>query len=867
MNQERILSILYDISLVIGAADQVNFLLLKVLQRLIFHTGYPCGLVLQQEHLSDIPGEYPSFRLRTCVGDHRLTPWINQSLQIPKPLTTANCHRDIRQHLEGLPLKQDYYHNLVSLEIPGYGLVMLLTPVETPPSVPFHEIFKPVMANFAKAIQLCQRNEDFTAHLIADRDEAREANTRFRHAMDNTQDAIYLIDPIEMRFVDFNRQGCESLGYTVDELLSRGPSDIKPEVTEEQLRSLFEEVIETGIDFSLKTNHKRKDGSIFPVEVHLNALKQEGNPPILIAVVRDVTERKKYEDALFNEKERALVTLQSIGDAVITTDREGRIEYMNPVAETLTGYRLDEVAGSTLEHAFEIIDESTREAAVNPIDACLASGEVVSLGSHSLIVARDGREIAIEDSAAPIRKQDGQVIGVVMVFHDVTRAREMAQKLSWQASHDSMTDLVNRAEFEHRLSHLLQQAREEHSRHAMLYLDLDQFKVVNDTSGHVAGDELLKQLAVLMSDLVRESDTLARLGGDEFGVLLAHCDLSHARMIADLLREKIREYRFIWQDKLFEIGASVGIVEITEDQGDISLILSHADIACYAAKDAGRNRVHVFQPDDDELMQRHSEMLWVSKITQAMKQDRLELYCQAIVPTPGGAEPIEWYEILLRLRDVQGHLVPPGAFIPAAERYNLMPAVDHWVITHAFETLQHMGDCEETCRYRISINLSGASLNQEDTAAFILRQTEVFQIDPDQVCFEITETAAISNLAKAYRLMHDLKERGFRFALDDFGTGVSSFNYLKNLPVDYLKIDGSFVRDMLNDSVDDAMVEMINQIGHVMGIRTIAEYVENGEIMNALSLKGIDFAQGFHLHHPAPMHSICNRIAAGDWKP
>ncbi len=865
MNQERILSILYDISLVIGAAEQVNSLLLKVLQRLIFHTGYPCGLVLQQKHLSDLSEADRSFRLRTSVGDHRLTPWINQSLQIPKPLTEAGCHRDIQQHLEGLPFKPGYYRNLISLKIPGYGLVLLLTPVGAPPSVPFHEVFKPVMANFAKAIQLCQRNEDFTAHLIADRDKAREANTRFRHAMDNTQDAIYLIDPVEMRFVDFNRQGYESLGYTPDELLNRGPSDIKPEVTEEQLRSLFDEVIETGIDFSLKTSHQRKDGSVFPVEVHLNALKQEGNPAILIAVVRDVTERKKYEDALFNEKERALVTLQSIGDAVITTDREGRIEYMNPVAETLTGYQLQEVAGRTLDRAFKIIDETTREPAVNPIDACLASGEVISLGSHSLIIARDGREIAIEDSAAPIRKRNGQVIGVVMVFHDVSRAREMAQKLSWQASHDSMTGLVNRAEFEYRLSHLLDQAREEGGRHAMLYLDLDQFKVVNDTSGHVAGDELLKQLAVMMNELVRDSDTLARLGGDEFGVLLTHCDLSHAHRLANLLREKIREYRFIWQDKLFEVGVSVGIVEITEEPGDITLILSHADIACYAAKDAGRNRVHVFKPDDDELMQRHSEMLWVSKLTQAMEQDRLELYCQAIVPTtPGKAEPIEWYEILLRLRDAQGHLVPPGAFIPAAERYNLMPAVDHWVIAHAFENLQRMGAREETRRFHISINLSGASLNQEDTVPFILNQAEAFQIDPDQVCFEITETAAISNLIKAYRLMHDLKEQGFRFALDDFGTGVSSFNYLKNLPVDYLKIDGSFVRDMLNDSVDEAMVEMINQIGHVMGIRTIAEYVESGEILTALIHKGIDFAQGFHLHHPVAMDSICRHVTMGD---
>ncbi|MEJ2454628.1 MAG: EAL domain-containing protein [Candidatus Thiodiazotropha sp.] len=857
MNQERILSILYDISLVIGSADQVNSLLMKVLQRLIFHTGYPCGMFFHRlPHGSgDSAGGMERFRLEACIGDHRLNPVIGRELGVVPELIVGEDERLTPEQLEGMPLKQDYYRYLLRLPVPNYGMVLLLTPVKRKSHLPYTEIFKPVLANLAKAINLCQRNEDFTRHLIADRDEAREDNLRFRHAMDSAQDAICLIDPVEMRFVDFNRQAWQALGYTPEELYRKGPSDIKSEISKGELRELFLRVIDSGTDFTLNTTHQRKDGSRFPVEVHVNALKQAGREPIIISVARDVTERKKYEEALFNAKERALVTLQSIGDAVITTDREGRIDSMNPVAELLTGYTFEEVTGLTLDAAFQVIDEFTRLPAENPVDACLAHGEVVSLSHHSLLLARDGREIAIEDSAAPIRERDGSIIGVVMVFHDVTRSREMAQKLTWQASHDSMTGLVNRAEFERRLKRLVDMAREEQTQHALLYLDLDQFKVVNDTSGHVAGDELLRQLAVLMRSLVRENDTLARLGGDEFGVLLANCDQTHAMRLAQSLRERIREYRFIWQEQVFEVGVSIGIVEINAVHNDISLILSHADIACYAAKDGGRNRVHIFQPDDDELMQRHSEMLWLSKINEAMEQERLELYGQAIVRVAGGEQQDCWYETLLRLRDEQGRLILPGAFIPAAERYNLMPAVDRWVISHAFACLCRQAGHNEA-PLRLSINLSGASLNQDDTSEFILQQAASCDLDPGRVCFEITETAAISNLTRAYRLMHDLKAAGFCFALDDFGSGVSSFNYLKNLPVDYLKIDGSFVRDMLTDSVDQAMVEMINQIGHVMGIQTIAEYVESEQILQALIDKGVDFAQGFHLHSPSPMRAL-----------
>jgi diguanylate cyclase (GGDEF)-like protein/PAS domain S-box-containing protein len=718
------------------------------------------------------------------------------------------------------------------------------------------EVFKPVLANFSKAIKLCERNEAFTRLIIADRDEAREDNQRFRYAMDSSQDAIYLVDPVNMRFVDFNRQAWRGLSYTPEELSQLGPADIKVGVSVERIGELFQRTIDRGNDVSLNAIHQRKDGSQFPVEVHLNALQQEGRQPIIIAVVRDITERKRYEEALFNEKERALVTLQSIGDAVITTDRDGCIDYMNPSAETLTGYRISEVAGLAFVRVFQLIDEATRQRTECPVDTCLSRAEVVSLTRHSLLISRDGSEVAIEDSAAPIRKRNGSVIGVVMVFHDVTRSREMAQRLSWQASHDSMTGLVNRVEFERCMKQLVSQACAEQSQHALLYLDLDQFKIVNDTSGHMAGDELLKQLAVVMGDLVRDSDTLARLGGDEFGVLLVNCDQQHALRVAHLLREQIKEYRFIWREQVFEVGVSIGIVEINADQKDVTQLLSHADIACYAAKDNGRNRVHVYQLDDDVLMQRRSEMLWLSKINDAIAQNRLELFAQSIVALPPKGGDCVWYETLLRLRDEQGRLVLPGAFIPAAERYSLMPVVDRWVIAKAFSYLASDQPEEGKDASRLSINLSGASINQEDTSSYILQQLDTFQLDPTRICFEITETVAISNLTRAYRLIRDLKAVGACFALDDFGSGVSSFNYLKNLPVDYLKIEGSFIRDILIDTVDEAMVEMINQIGHVMGIKTIAEYIESEEILQLLIGKGIDYGQGYYLHRPIPIELL-----------
>ncbi|HTY99678.1 MAG TPA: EAL domain-containing protein, partial [Rhodocyclaceae bacterium] len=575
-------------------------------------------------------------------------------------------------------------------------------------------------------------------------------------------------------------------------------------------------------------------------------------------MARSLAEERRKQDAaeaaLFAEKERAQVTLMSIGDAVVVTDVAGRIDFLNPVAEELTGWTTAEARGRPLEIVFRIINETTRAAAVNPVDLVLREGRVVGLANHTVLIRRDGTELNIDDSAAPIRDRDGRIIGVVLVFHDVTQAHEMARKMSWAATHDALTSLINRGEFERRLQALVKNM-EAGKHHALLYLDLDQFKVVNDTCGHAAGDQLLCQLAFLMQEHVREADTLARLGGDEFGVLLANCPAPQALRVAEQLLEAVRGFRFAWEDKSFVIGASIGLVEIAGDGLSVANVLAAADTACYAAKDQGRNRVQAYSSDDSGVIRRYGEMHWVGRINRAIEENRFRLYYQPIVPLQEGGDRDRGHgEVLLRMLDEEGNVVLPNSFLPAAERYDLIQRVDRWVISSA---LAWMTGHELSC----SINLSGQSIGDDRFLEFVIEQVRSAGIAPERICFEITETAAIANLARAAQFMSQLRERGCRFALDDFGSGLSSFGYLRNLPVDYLKIDGAFVRQVDRSAIDRAMVAAINNIGQVMGIRTVAEFVENEAIRDKLAAMGVDFGQGFGIALPAPIEDYPLRQA------
>jgi diguanylate cyclase (GGDEF)-like protein/PAS domain S-box-containing protein len=569
----------------------------------------------------------------------------------------------------------------------------------------------------------------------------------------------------------------------------------------------------------------------------------------LIGVELDVTERRLYEEALFREKESAQITLQSIGDGVITTDEHCRVEYLNPVAEDLTGWRVEDAMGRPVDEIFRAFHEETCEPLENPLAVSIRRLRSIKSVRPMLFIRRDGNEIYIESTASPIRDGRGQVTGGVLVFHDVSESRELNRRLSYHASHDVLTGLVNRREFEQRLERALKSAKARETSYALCYLDLDQFKIVNDTCGHGAGDALLGQVGQLLKSKIRWRDTLSRLGGDEFAVLLEACSLDEALRSAEGLRESVRNYKFIWEDRNFRLGASVGVVPITSESEDVASLISAADSACQAAKEQGRNRVHSFEENDLDLMRRRREMQWAARINTALEDGRFDLYRQAILPLQTD-EPGLHYEILLRMRDEQGKTVSPDQFIAAAERYGLTPQIDRWVIENTLRWLVSEADEREKLGM-CSINLSGQSLGDDKFLPFVIEQFHRSGLDARKICFEITETAAIASFSQANRFIQALKELGCRFALDDFGTGLSSFGYLKHFPVDFLKIDGSFVKEILHDPIDREMVRSINEIGHLTQKKTIAEFAENTEIIEMLRQLGVDYAQGYGIAMPS----------------
>jgi diguanylate cyclase (GGDEF)-like protein/PAS domain S-box-containing protein len=683
----------------------------------------------------------------------------------------------------------------------------------------------------------------------------RASELRYRRLFDNVLEGVYS-STREGRFVSVNPALARMVGLaSPSEMLSLPPQAIYQ--NEADRAAIIEALERDGEVRNAEFQLRRVDGTTLTVVESARAVRDEAGRLVgYEGTISDISERKRAETAVFDEKEKAQVTLQSIGDAVITTDAEGRIEYLNPVAEDLTGWESREVCGKSLGEAFDILNEATRERLENPVSRALREGRVIAVADHTVLVNRRGQEIAIQDSAAPIRDRSGRIIGAVMVFHDVSKERRLRRALAYQASHDALTGLINRREFENRLNEALLGARTNtEATHVLLYLDLDQFKLVNDTCGHQAGDRLLKQITGILQTRIRTDDTIARLGGDEFGILLQHCSAERATKIADNLRQAIREYRFEWQDGAMNVGVSIGIVEINSTSESITSVMSAADVACYAAKDSGRNRVHMYQYG--AAPERHREMQWVSRLTRACEENRLELYYQPIVPIGANRDPHGHYELLVRMRGENGELVLPAEFIPAAERYNVMPMIDRWVVSQALGSLAHYrNDGDPRNAYTLSINLSGTSLNDDRFLEFLINELQGYDLSPGAVCFEITETAAISNLPNVVHFMKEFKARGCKFSLDDFGSGLSSFMYLKNLPVDYLKIDGQFIQNMCTDHVDRSMVEAITQIGHAMGIKTVAERVESAEVLKCLADIGVEYAQGIYIAAPESVESL-----------
>ena len=714
--------------------------------------------------------------------------------------------------------------------------------------------------------------------------QVKNSEAIFQATFEQAAAGIVHVD-LQGNFFQVNQKFCDIVGYSRAELLTKSVSDITAsDSLEDALKSIQQLMRREISSFSHEKQYRRRNGELVWASVTVSrVITAADDNDYMVAVIEDIDarkavelelslyqnrlhqlveertaalqseidRRKRVEQQLFAEKELAQVTLQSIGDAVVTTNAECQVIYLNSVAEKLTGWMIDEALGRQLSEVFEILNETTREPVQDPVERVLSSGCSTGLANNTILVSRNGTEYSIDDSAAPLRNREGVMIGAVLIFRDATHARKISRQLSWQAGHDALTSLVNRRKFEQ----ILKAAYESvgpGQQHVLCYLDLDQFKVVNDTCGHTAGDELLRQVSALLNREVRAADTLARLGGDEFAILLKQCPIEKAVIIANQIRTTISDFRFVWRQETFQIGVSIGLVTIDSQSLTIADMLGAADAACYSAKSKGRNQVQVYQPNAAEIVEKRGQQRWSLRIRQALEQGRFCLHQQRIVPTVSGDKAHAYSEILLRMIDEEAQLISPAVFIPAAERYDMMPDIDRWVVRTFFTYLSNCRDQSLSVTHPLlyMINLSGASVGNEQFLSFLKEQLDVYAISPTQICFEITETAAISNLNQAIDFIRELKQLGFCFALDDFGSGMSSFAYLKTLPVDYIKIDGKFITDIGSDPTALTIVEAINDIAHVMGLKTIAEFVETEQVQNSLREVGVDFMQGYGIEEP-----------------
>ena len=572
--------------------------------------------------------------------------------------------------------------------------------------------------------------------------------------------------------------------------------------------------------------------------------------------IRDITVTRLAAEALHREKERLHVTLESIGDGVITTDVNRKVEFLNPVAEWMTGWSEESARGKPITTVFKLVDENSNRPIALPLKKWLQEGKKSDLENPVVLLnKKHERTYSIEVKGSSICDITGKIFGTVLVFRNVSKLHTLTKQLTYQASHDALTGLINRKEFEARVKQAINSAHKDGKFHALCYVDLDQFKIVNDTCGHHAGDELLIQLTNYLKNTVRESDTLARLGGDEFGLLLVGCPLDKAKLVAENIRAMVEKFRFIWEDRVFRVGASIGLAAITPDTNGLEELLSAADSACYIAKEGGRNQVHVYRQNDQAIADRQGQMQWTHRIQSALEENRFELHFQTIMPIQESKLTQLSGEILLRMVEKsigrEKKLIMPTAFLPAAERYQLMPKIDQWVIVNALTLLKdrqlsasQLGMC--------FINLSGQSIGDAKILDIIIDTLKATKIPPEMLCFEITESSVIANLENAIQFINILKSMGCRFALDDFGTGLSSFAYLKNLAVDFLKLDGELVKGVATDKASYAMVDAMNRVAHVMGMKTVAEHVECDETLKALERIGIDYAQGFGIEPPMP---------------
>jgi len=684
---------------------------------------------------------------------------------------------------------------------------------------------------------------------IGDRMRAEDEAARLGHLLDNSSNEIFIFSHQDYRFIQVNKGALKHLGYSMTEMRVLTPLQIHHQWTRQQLEDILEplkngEQSRVSYEAALKT----KSGEVYQIEAWVQ-IGYVDDSRVYVAVCEDITARKNAERDLYLEKQKAKITLQSIGDAVITTDKNGHIEYLNPIAENMTGWSLSEAMGKDFTKVVQLLDSQNNSYVDNPVNRCMQCGEFVELNDNIMLVSKDLRRYPVHQTITPRRNPDGSIEGVVLVFRDVAELRQLQNEMKFQATHDDLTNLNNRRAFQSLLSTILME--QSHSKKCtLLYLDLDQFKIINDTCGHQAGDELLKQVALLFAKSLRSTDTVARLGGDEFAILLRqNCQLHDAKAISRKIIDEINQMRFEWEGRQFQVGVSIGIVSVSDDVKEIAEALAMADSACYMAKELGRNRYYIYSADDQKLKTRKGEMHCMQAIKYALAHDKFALYLQPIFRVDGAEPRIAHREVLLRMYNKSNELVQPSLFIPAAERYQLMPQIDRWVIKNTLFQL-NKDKVFLQADEKIAINISGQTLADSSFVEFVLKSIDASGVDPEKLVFEITETAAIDNFELASQFIHSLRERGCQFSLDDFGSGMSSFTYLKKLNVDYLKIDGSLIEDIANRDDDRALVSAISSMGQILGVVTVAEFVKDESVLKEITGLGISMAQGYVFAEP-----------------
>ena len=682
--------------------------------------------------------------------------------------------------------------------------------------------------------------------------DSRERQLREREALfadlANTMPDVVVVHREDVIFA--NRAAAALLGLPAEQLVGRPVTDL--------VRPAYRAMTRSGV-----TRRLAGESLPGPVEVQLaggeeaelwaevtaGVIDYRGQRAIL-SIARDISYRKNVEASLGRGRQQAQITLESIGEGVVTADAEGLIDYMNAAAEKLTGVARENAIGRRLPDVARLVDEADRRDLGDPIQRCLSDRRRVNMGRRAMLLSTaGGRELSVELTASPIKGPGEAIAGAVVIMHDVSEIRGLTKRMSYQATHDALTGLINRREFERRLEEALQAVREQDVTHVLCYLDLDRFKPVNDTCGHIAGDSLLRAVAALIREKVRESDAVARLGGDEFGVLLLGCPLEKARQIADDVCAAVRDYRFVWRDRVFQIGVSIGLVEIGRDSASIEDVLSAADSACYVAKQEGRGQVHVYSARDEVAARQRGEIYWLRQLQAALKDNRLDLCVQPILAVGSRSGRGPALEVFLRLADEAGRLVPPREFLPAAERYHLVGGLDRWVVRTTLAALGQ-GVIRVPENRSCTINLSAQSLSEEDFLEFVVECLDQSQVSPAQVCFEVTETVLMADPERAERFASVLHGMGCQFGLDDFGSGVGALASLRGLDIDYLKIDGAYTRDLRADGINRQVVAAITQLARTIGLKVVAEQVESQADFDALRELGVDFIQGYFVERP-----------------